>query len=158
MTCDALGFNRSKRQQTAWIVEVPTEKQRDQPRRPAVPGCWDGLHLGSKDPYFDVPQASSGPRSCRRCMNVLFFLATSIPAGLALIGALVCTWQIRWAWTLLGAVILDTFCLWLKKLIQQPRPATPAFVLDSEGLFRHAVRACRLCVLSDCTPGASDRT
>lgn len=68
-------------------------------------------------------------------MNVLFFLATSIPAGLALIGALVCTWQIRWAWTLLGAVILDTFCLWLKKLIQQPRPATPAFVLDSEGLF-----------------------
>eukprot|EP00438_Fugacium_kawagutii_P019863 Skav227958 [mRNA] locus=scaffold146:724551:725105:- [translate_table: standard] len=68
-------------------------------------------------------------------MQLEFLLSTSIPAGLFLFFLLVTTWQLHWAWTLLGAILLDQACLALKQLIKEPRPAEPAFVLESEGLY-----------------------
>lgn len=68
-------------------------------------------------------------------MDLLFVLATSIPAGLGLFIILVRTWQVKWAWSLLGAVLLDTFCLQVKAWLRIPRPANPAFVLPSEGPY-----------------------
>lgn len=64
-------------------------------------------------------------------------ISTSIPAGLFLLAMLIGTWQLCWAWTLLGAVLLDTCCLRLKEVIRQARPIdpAPAFVLESEGLY-----------------------
>lgn len=68
-------------------------------------------------------------------MQLEFLLSTSIPAGLFLFFLLVTTWKLHWAWTLLGAILLDQACLSLKQLIKEPRPAEPAFVLESEGLY-----------------------
>eukprot|EP00435_Cladocopium_sp_Y103_P023348 s1767_g5.t1 len=70
-------------------------------------------------------------------MKLEVLISTSIPAGLFLLAMLIGTWQICWAWTLLGAVLLDMCCLRLKEVIRQARPIdpAPAFVLESEGLY-----------------------
>lgn len=67
---------------------------------------------------------------------IVGLVATSIPAGLALAGGFLWTTRVEWAWTLLGAVLLDTCVLQLKGLLQQPRPVQhAAYVLPSEGPF-----------------------
>eukprot|EP00434_Breviolum_minutum_P018305 symbB.v1.2.016149.t1/scaffold1224.1/size148762/2 len=70
-------------------------------------------------------------------MKFELLLSTSIPAGLSLLGALLWTCHVRWAWTLLGGLLVDTFCLYLKEIIRQPRPVSPppVFVLETEGDF-----------------------
>lgn len=69
--------------------------------------------------------------------HLVLAISTSIPAGLFLLTMLIGTWQLCWAWILLGAVLLDTCCLCLKEVIRQARPIdpAPAFVLESEGLY-----------------------
>ncbi|CAE7748436.1 EMB976 [Symbiodinium sp. KB8] len=67
---------------------------------------------------------------------IVSLVATSIPASLALAGGFLWTTRVEWAWTLLGAVLLDTCVLQLKGLLQQPRPVQhAAYVLPSEGPF-----------------------
>eukprot|EP00439_Symbiodinium_sp_Y106_P038969 s1579_g4.t1 len=67
---------------------------------------------------------------------IVGLVATSIPAGLSLAGGFLWTTRVEWAWTLLGAVLLDTCVLQLKGLLQQPRPVQhAAYVLPSEGPF-----------------------
>mmetsp|Transcript_16930 Transcript_16930/g.22794 ORF Transcript_16930/g.22794 Transcript_16930/m.22794 type:complete len:198 (-) Transcript_16930:91-684(-) len=57
-------------------------------------------------------------------LSKILALATLTPifAGVALLGALVTTRRLAWAWALLGAVLVDVACAALKELIQQPRP------------------------------------
>ncbi|CAJ1408942.1 unnamed protein product [Effrenium voratum] len=60
---------------------------------------------------------------------------TSIPAGVALLGACA-SGQVLWLWTGLGAVLLDCNCLALKGYLRHPRPREdPPFVLPSEGPY-----------------------
>lgn len=40
-------------------------------------------------------------------MKFELLLSTSIPAGLSLLGALLWTCHVRWAWTLLGGLLVE---------------------------------------------------
>ena len=67
---------------------------------------------------------------------VLWATATSVPAGVALLCTLLWTHSVQWAWTLLGAFLLDAFCFTLKGLLKHPRPrSNSVLVLPSEGPF-----------------------
>merc|ERR1719476_1241300 len=95
------------------------------------------------------PHTHGSSQAAEEMAHALF--ATSIPMGVALLTALAWTRKVAWAWTLLGALLLDTVCLWLKSLIAQPRPlARPQYVLPSEGPYgmpsEHAAFAAYLLV------------
>ncbi|CAE7375487.1 unnamed protein product [Symbiodinium natans] len=77
------------------------------------------------------------PRALQNLSTVVVGLvATSIPAGLSLAAGFLWTARVEWAWTILGAVLLDLGVLHLKALLQHPRPVShPAYVLPSEGPF-----------------------